>query len=255
VIIGDNLLTVKEASEYLKVHWQTVRNYIRKGNLKSAKVGRNLRIRQSEVERFIKRKSRSQDRVEIEIRFIIKNRKKLEKRLFDLGAKLTYHSHVIDHWYNPAFIKNMKQKEEFYDSAKGYGLRIREQDNGYTGKVQTSLEVKKLLIPNKHDTCLEAEIDISDYEEANSLLRLMNYREVIKIDKDRVVYKHKDYKIVIDDVKDFKTGVEIEILTDQKREKIIPRLKILAKKLCLDLEKEMTDKSITYMAMKKFRKF
>jgi hypothetical protein len=30
--MNDNLLTVKEAAAHMKVHWQTIRNYLSKGN-------------------------------------------------------------------------------------------------------------------------------------------------------------------------------------------------------------------------------
>ncbi len=253
--MSDNLLTIKETAEYLKVHWQTVRLYIKKGELKYYRVGRNIRIRESSLEDFLeKRKSRDR-KVEIEIRFVNENRKRLEKKLLNLGAEIIYHGHIIDHWYIPNSIKSMKEKDIWFDNAKGYGLRIREQDNGYTGKIQTSLEIKKLLKPGKHDTCLEAEIDVDNYDETSSLLRLMNLKKMITIDKDRVVYRYKKYKIVLDDIKDFKNGVEIELITDREREEVIPELKKVAADLGLDLKRDMTDKSVTYLAMKKLANF
>lgn len=252
---SDRLLTVKEAAEYLKVHWQTVRSYIKIGKLKSLKIGRNVRIRESELARFIGSKGKRKKKVEIEIRFIIKDRKKIEQRLIHIDAKITYHGHVVDHWFIPKRIKNMKQKDKYYDTGRGFGLRIRQQDNGYTGKISSSMEVKRLLIPYKHDTCLEHEIDISCYEEGRRLLDMMGFKEFLLIDKDRVVYKLGDYKVIIDTIKDFRTGVEIEIIIGEKREKVIPKLKEIAMKLGLNIEKEMTSKSLTYQAMKKLAKF
>lgn len=250
---SDNLLTIKEAAELLKVHWQTVRSYIKKGKLKAIKVGRNVRIRESEVEKMMGEEK--DERVEIEIRFIIENRKALEQKLLDEGASIIYHGHVIDHWFIPDSVKSMKQKEKLYDTCKGFGLRIREQDNGYTGKITSSLEVKRLVIPFKHDTCLEHEIDISNYEEGKRLLELMNFKEYITIDKDRVVYKLGDFKVVIDTIKNYKTGVEIEVITDRPRDEVIPKLREVAESLWLDTSKEMTSKSLTYLAMKELAKF
>ena len=83
----------------------------------------------------------------------------------------------------------------------------------------------------------------------------MNFKEMITIDKDRVVYKYKDFKIAIDEIKDYLTGVEVEVLTSENREVVMPRLKKLARELGLNLQREMIDKSVTYLAMKKFAKF
>jgi predicted adenylyl cyclase CyaB len=252
---SDMLLTIKEAAEYLKVHWQTVRNYIRQRKLTVNKVGRNIRIRESDLLNFIEKREKKKKKFEVELRFVISDRKIIEKKLLNLGAKVTYHGHIIDHWYIPKNIKNIKQKDEWFDSGKGYGVRIREQDNGYTGKIQASLEVKKLLIPNKHDTCLEAEIDILDQEETQSLLKLMNFKKMVTVDKDRIVYSLGKYKIIIDDIKNFIKGIEIEYITDKDRNKVLKDILKVAKKLGIDQHKQMTKKSLTYLAMKKFAKF
>lgn len=252
---SDSLLTIKEAAKLLKVHWQTVRNYIKEGKLAAIKIGRNVRIKQSEIDKFIHKTKDESKEVEIEVRFIIENRKPIEQKLLDLDTKIIYHGHVIDHWFEPNYVKSMKQKEKLYDSTKGYGLRIREQDNGYTGKISTSLEVKRLLIPEKHDTCLEHEIDISNYNEGKKLLKLMNFKEIVKIDKDRVVYRLDGVKVIIDSIKDYKTGVEIEIITKKDRDEVIPKLLKVAEKLGLDPEKDITKKSLTYQAMKDMARF
>lgn len=253
--MSDNIYTIKEASEYLKVHWQTVRNYIRKGKLRSFKIGRNLRIRESDLRNFVKGKNPRKLEKEIEIRFATKNRKSIENKLIKSGAKVVYHGHIIDHWYVPLDIKNLEDKNKWFDSAKGFGLRIREQDNGYTGKITTSIEVKRLATPHDHQVCLESEVDVQDYEAANSLLRLMNYKKMAKLDKDRLVYKYKDVKVVIDDIKNFKTGIELESITSNDPKRVVDKLKNFAGVLGLDLKKEITDKSVTYLYMKKFSKF
>jgi excisionase family DNA binding protein len=50
----EELLTVGEVAEYLKLNQQTVRNMIDRGELRSLRVGvRRVRIRQSELDRFL----------------------------------------------------------------------------------------------------------------------------------------------------------------------------------------------------------
>jgi len=253
--MSDKLLTIKEAADYLKVHWQTVRNYVQTGKIKAAKVGRRIRILESDLKVLLGVMENKKQELEVEIRFLTKNRQKIEGRLLKLGAKVVCQGHVIDHWYIPSDIKNIDEKNDFYESGRGYGLRVREQDNGYTGKIVATLEVKRLAYPYKHDTCIEQEMGIDSYEEADKLLRLINHKEMTTLDKDRLVYKLDDYKVVIDDIRGYKVGVEIELMTDENRENVLPRLRRIAGQIGLDTSKEITEKSVTFLYMQEYSKF
>ena len=200
--MSDNLMTIKESAKYLRVHWQSIRNYLKSGKLRSSRIGKNIRIRKSELDNLLAGNiTRSQ--VELEIRYMSKNRSLIEKRLINLGAKVVNHSHVIDNWYVPCHIKSMEQKNEWYDSAKGFGLRIREVDNGYTGKKMYSLEVKRLIEEGRHEKTLESSVDILNPDDASSVLNMMDFKQIIVIDKDRLVYKLGEFKVVLDDIKGF----------------------------------------------------
>ncbi len=253
--MSDKILNIKEASQLLNIHWQTVRNYINSGKLPASKIGKNIRIRESDVIRLLNGTSSESENVEIELRFLTEKRTQIEEKLLKMGAKVSYHALVIDHWYIPNEIKNLEEKNEYFDTGKGFGLRIREQDNDYVGKMNTSLEVKRLVTPFQHDTCIEQEIPVTSYDETDRLLRLMNFKEFITIEKDRLIYKLKDIKVVIDDIKNFATGVEIEIMTNKGRDFAIPIIKNLAEELGLDLANELTEKSVTYEAMVKLAIF
>jgi len=50
------LLTVKEVAEIFKVHHMTVRRLIEKGELKAARIGRSIRIDETDLKKFIKSK-------------------------------------------------------------------------------------------------------------------------------------------------------------------------------------------------------
>jgi len=252
---SDNLVSIEQAAKYLGVHWQTVRRHIKTKKLPIVKIGRAIRIRQTDLETFVKGQVPHEHIHEIEIRFVTKNRRKIESNLIKMGAKVVYHGHVIDHWFVPNEIKNMEEKSSWYDTTKGYGLRIREQDNGYTGKFSTTLEVKSLVVPFQHDTCLEHEINVANYEETKKLLILMNKKEMTTLDKDRLVYAYLDYKIVIDDIKNFQTGVEIELMSSKDREVELPRLRRLATKIGLDIKNEITQKSVTFLYMQEYARF
>lgn len=55
--MADNILTVEEVADILRVSPQTVRKLIREKKLRTVRVGVQIRIRQSELERFLSEQS------------------------------------------------------------------------------------------------------------------------------------------------------------------------------------------------------
>jgi len=51
---NNEFYTVKHIAELLKVHWQTVLNYIKNGKLKAVKLGKGYRISKGALDEFIK---------------------------------------------------------------------------------------------------------------------------------------------------------------------------------------------------------
>lgn len=49
--------TVEELAELLQVHWQTILNYIRSGELKAVKLGKGYRISKKEFDAFVKKRT------------------------------------------------------------------------------------------------------------------------------------------------------------------------------------------------------
>src|SRR5436190_1638848 len=131
MIMSDTLLTIKEAARKLGVHWQTVRNYIQKEQLKSFKFGRTIRIQKGDLDEFIKNlDTNNKSYIEIEKRYLLHNQKQFVQTLLDLDAEVTYQAHIIDHWFVPAHIRSLKQADYRYNEQRGCGIRLREQDNG-----------------------------------------------------------------------------------------------------------------------------
>jgi excisionase family DNA binding protein len=50
---NDEFLTVAEVAAVLRLHQQTIRNWIAAGNLPAFRLGRTLRVRRSAFERFL----------------------------------------------------------------------------------------------------------------------------------------------------------------------------------------------------------
>lgn len=51
---NNEFYTVEQVAELLKVHWQTVLNYIKSGKLKAVKLGKGYRISKEAFNEFIK---------------------------------------------------------------------------------------------------------------------------------------------------------------------------------------------------------
>lgn len=49
----EKIYTVKEVSEILKVHFQTILGYIKDGKLKAMKIGKGYRISQKDLDKFL----------------------------------------------------------------------------------------------------------------------------------------------------------------------------------------------------------
>jgi len=244
--------TILETAKLLNVHWQTVRNNIKNGKLKAIKIGKTVRIpAQSLVDLQILPLNKNLRKNEIEIRFWIKENFDIETRLRKMGCKLTNHSHVIDHYYCDNSINSLKEKDVYFESSSGYGLRIRQIDNDYSGKLIQSMEVKKLAGPTfkDHTNCIEAEIDINNFEETERLILMLDQKKFIIVDKERFVYRLGDIKFCIDSIKDFGTGLEIEKMSNDNPESVKKELWKLAKLIGKNNIRE-ANKSLTYEVLK-----
>ncbi|HAA85874.1 MAG TPA: hypothetical protein DCE14_05960 [Kosmotogaceae bacterium] len=55
----DEVMTIQEVADYLKLTRQTVYKLLKNGDLKAFKIGRSIRILRSEIKRFIQEKMNS----------------------------------------------------------------------------------------------------------------------------------------------------------------------------------------------------
>lgn len=253
LIMSDNLLTLQEAAELLQVHWQTVRNYLKQGKLTGYKVGKLIRVKREDVEVFL-HGEKPKPAIEYEQRYMVKDGRTVQKKLLQMGAVVSYQAHLIDHWFLPRNITSRSAHDEWFDKKRGCGVRIREQDNGYTGKVTTTLEAKRLTEAMNHNTFLEAEVDVDAYEKAKMLLELMDLKEFLTIDKNRVMYEVEMFKISFDEVKGLGAGIEIEVAGIIERDTALAAIRAVAERLGIS-DKDKLEKSMTVLAMDTLAKF
>lgn len=54
----EQLLTTDQVADLLQVHWQTVLNYIKRGELRAVRLHKGYRIERADLDRFIEEKKR-----------------------------------------------------------------------------------------------------------------------------------------------------------------------------------------------------
>ncbi len=57
----DEWLTLEEIAEALKVHIETVRGWVRSRKLHAVKLGRDYRVRRSDLEKFLQERSNTNE--------------------------------------------------------------------------------------------------------------------------------------------------------------------------------------------------
>jgi predicted adenylyl cyclase CyaB len=190
---------------------------------------------------------KTQSNLEVELRYKIQDREKLEQGLRNLGFEKLQEKRVVDHWFIPPEVNSQQGQDEWFDSGRGVGKRIREiflPD----GQKTVSFGTKQVVNEHGHHALQETEKPCTSYEEARALPELAGLREFLVIDKTRATYTLTDFEIVIDDIANYGVGGELEYKGDRSPAEALQQIRELATKLGL-LESDRSDKSLTVDAM------
>jgi adenylate cyclase class 2 len=143
--------------------------------------------------------------IEIEIQVKIGNTKNLIKFL-KKKAKFLYENHQIDEYFTPShrnFIKTRPAKE---------WLRLRSEENNYSITYKNWYFTKE----GKSYHCDEFETTIGDIKQLKNILKVLNFKSLVTIDKIRKTWKYKNYEIAVDAVRGLGNFVEIEYKGKEK---------------------------------------
>lgn len=189
--------------------------------------------------------------IEVEIRILLKNRRKIEDNLKNSGAKVIYFTQLKDYWYCP---KNVKNYQNASIDKTGFALRIRETTDKYSNKKSAALECKTLYDGKNHALCHEHEIDLPNVAQTRKILEDIGLKEFLIIDKERTIYQYRRFKCCFDKINGIGQGLEIEMLAKNNLKKAYDKIISFAKTIGIN-DAEILDKSLTYLAMKKLSKF
>lgn len=186
--------------------------------------------------------------IEVELRYQVTDVEVFKKKLLEQEAVFVRSEHIIDHWYIPHTIQNAEEQHEWFNVERGWSLRIREIEQE-DGSMKTLVGSKRVVADDGHKGLAEAECEIESFSAAEPLIALMDRKEFLTIDKKRAVYTCGNFEIVIDDIKGYGVGTEIEMKTEMDKGEALQQIEAYAQTLGLTKDDEH-ELSITVSAMK-----
>jgi adenylate cyclase class 2 len=152
---------------------------------------------------------------EIEIQVQVEKPEKLLDFL-KKQAVLKYKSNQKDEYFIPSHRNFLKKKpiEEWF--------RIRES----AGKTSVTYKKWHYLESGKSTHCDEYETSIGDGDQFYKILKALDFKSVVTVDKTRKAYSYLDYEIAIDSVKGLGDFIEIEskAKNDNEPEKVTAKM-------------------------------
>ena len=184
---------------------------------------------------------------EVEIRILLENRKKIERKIKSIGARAVSFLKIKDYWY---CLSSAKSRKHIGIDRSGFALRVRELKDLHTKKLAASLNCKTLYDKKTHALCNEYEVVLPVSSSIKKILESIGMREFLVVEKERIVYKYKNINFCFDKIKGIGNGLEIEVMAKGNPKETQDKLIDLAVKLGIK-RREILKKSLTYLAMEK----
>lgn len=144
-------------------------------------------------------------RIEIEAKFPLKNMEYTINRLKEVGVHSEKNKFQKDIYFTPAhenFIEKIPISE---------WLRVRDD-----GEEQTiNYKNWSNLTGNNKITCKEIEVGIDDYNGMLEILKMLDFKEIIVVEKTRNSFEYNDIIFSIDTIKDLGNFIELEFKTNK----------------------------------------
>lgn len=128
--------------------------------------------------------------VEIELKYQVSSLKDIEEKIKNFGAKFEKEFRGIDSYF---LVPDNKDGKKY--------LRVREKGDKF--------ELCFHYVPTNTKS-YEWETGISDVKMMQEILRQIGHKDDVIVDKPRKIFKYKNSEIVLDQVKDLGSFVEIE---------------------------------------------
>lgn len=189
---------------------------------------------------------------EVEIRARLNKTQKegVPELLKRLGAKLKSVNSLTDIYFCPKSVKKFAEIE--MDKVDSYSLRLR---TTRFGSDENQMNVKVINKAGDHNSWKEFEIKFDSLTDAEAILDAIGFKQYFKIEKTRTKYIYKEFTIELEDIKDFDTIIEVELLVDDA-ESVNAKLRIIKVLEQLTVKQnQIFPKSVTNYLMHKWAKF
>jgi len=193
--------------------------------------------------------------LEVELRYKVYDTEALIKRLAQVGIIVTKKEHLIDQWFMPAHVKSQAEEHAWFDENRGIAWRVRRTEKS-DGTFELSVESKQLSEARNHNTFIEGNARVHDYDAALAMMTAKNYRCWLTIDKTRFKFDSgkPNIELILDEVAGLaeKIGIgavlECEFTGEATRKQALDELEKLASSLGFTPD-EQFEKSLTVESM------
>lgn len=183
---------------------------------------------------------------EVELRALLTDVDTINKFIRKMGGKYIGTSFLHDIYFCSKAIFSVEEAE--MNEVGSYSLRLRKYCKNKIESV--TLNTKTITKQGDHHAWEEHETKVSNFLETAHILLLTEFKPFFELKKTRYEYKFKGIGIFIEEIEDFGSAIELEILTVPGKEEV-SKDKLLAFLVKLGLSKDdILPKSVTNIIMK-----
>lgn len=185
---------------------------------------------------------------EVEIRALLRQDQldKLVEKLEEIGAVLRDTEIVKDSYFCPLNVKTFEEVE--MNEVGSFSLRLRNKKANDQTVVE--MNIKVITQHGDHQSWEEHEITVDSFEEAEIILKSIGNKIFFTIEKQRFNYQIGEILVIVEDIKDYRPAIEMEIMTTQEESEVAKeKIKKLMARLGVQ-ENQIVPKSITNIIMR-----
>lgn len=188
----------------------------------------------------------TKNHLEVEIRALVKSFDEVKNNVEGAGAEFLGSNTLHDIYFCSKGIKTVEEAE--MHEVGSYSLRLRKYLKG--DGMTVSLNTKSITSRGDHNAWEEHETEVADFAETARILLATEFKPFFELQKIRYEYRLGELNINLEDIKDFGTGVEVEILTTPGNE-TAAKERIMNFLMDIGITKDqIVPKSITNIVMK-----
>ncbi|OIO45822.1 MAG: hypothetical protein AUJ28_03590 [Parcubacteria group bacterium CG1_02_37_51] len=173
--------------------------------------------------------------LEVEIKYRVKDKKKLITKLNLLGARFVVKTHLKDVYFSP------HKGKRFIDPNPR--LRIRNNMTDGTARLEYHIDQDSYSV-------VETEVNVSDGQMMKLMLKNLDFREEGAVDKIRNSYQYKNINLDVDIVKGLGTFLEIELINPLNSKQAIRAIQEVERDLSLS-KNSVCQHGYLFMVLKK----